>query len=170
MDKAAALMFLAKHAPLPDDSELTDAQLETYDEVRKYFETYPDPACIAPLLQSFGRWSGRGVYQLVPGLFSAYSPEQLCDPLLEALGSPHDSIRYWACQVAQEHPMREAIPHLVICLKDAHSDTRLAAAGALEFAGDPSVIPDIRAALTLASDANEREEFAEIIERLESGA
>lgn len=103
--------------------------------MRRFFLAHPDPDCIRPLLQSFGRWGGRGVYQLVPTVLAPFTFDQVRAPLVEALESPHDAIRYWACQVAQEKPAPEALTPLLNCLTDQNLDIRMAAASALEFLG-----------------------------------
>jgi len=68
MTKERALRFLATHSPMPDDEQPTDELINEYDDGRRFSLAHPDAACIRPFMFSFGRWGGRGVYQLVSTL------------------------------------------------------------------------------------------------------
>ena len=59
------LAFLKAHQPMPDDTELSEALVRAYDDVRRLCIDHPDARCIPVLLTSFGDGDGCGVYQRV---------------------------------------------------------------------------------------------------------
>jgi hypothetical protein len=58
MTKQQALTFLQQHQPMPGEEELTEALIDKYDEVRKFFIKHPAPECIPLFLGSFADDTG----------------------------------------------------------------------------------------------------------------
>ena len=166
MDKASALAFLTSHSPMPDDDDLTQELIDQYDAACQFFKDNPDPDSIAPLLNSFGRWDGYGMYQLVEDAFCVFSVEQMLQPLIAAILSPYDSVRYWACQIAANFPCPELIDPLSTNLHDSHSDICVAAATALSMIADASVAKRIRDLRTRLEHPSDLELIDEILSDL----
>jgi hypothetical protein len=98
-----ALQFLSSHQPLPPTSEISDSIIKHFDQVRKHFAAHPDNRSVPLLLNSFGEGDGHGVYQLVEDTILAH-PESIVIPaLLEALKSPHRSVREWNAEIAANY-------------------------------------------------------------------
>jgi len=97
------------------------------------------------------------VYQLVEDAFLAFSIDQMREPLIAAITSPHESVRYWACQIAANFPASELIGPLSERLHDLHSDICVAAATALSTIDDPTVVNRIRDLRTRLEDPSDQE-------------
>ncbi|UQA57038.1 HEAT repeat domain-containing protein [Polyangium aurulentum] len=164
ISKDSALDFLAKHQPMPPDRELSEEQIVTYDEIRKYFIANPAIECIPLLLNSFGDGGGFGVYQLVEDVFIGFSPEDVVPHLAVALRSPHAGVRFWSSQIAQSFPDPRLTDALVALLADEHCVPF--AVTALEMIGDPSTIPALEATLQRTSDAYDRGVITQAIDAL----
>lgn len=113
MTKDEAIAFLRKHQPLPSDAEITQEQIDTFDEVRKYFTANPDPECIPLMLNAFGDGSGFGVYQVCDDVFRHFDQSQLTPHLSDALQSPHISVRNWAAEFAVQFGADELVGPLI---------------------------------------------------------
>jgi hypothetical protein len=124
MNEEQALQFLREHQPMPPDEEWTDELADRYDEIRKFFINHPNPACIPLFLNSHGEIHGRGVYQLVDSVFYAYSPDEVIPHLIDALGSPHKSVRYWVAQICLSFPDKRLLKPILETLEISDEDTR----------------------------------------------
>src|SRR5688572_21316821 len=87
------LQFLQLHQPLPPTQEISEDLLRRFDEVRKHFAAHPDNRSVPLLLNSFGERDGHGVYQLVEDTILAHPESVVVPALLDALKSPHSSVR-----------------------------------------------------------------------------
>jgi len=86
--------FLKKNQPLPSDEEITQEQLTIYDESRKFFEENHNKDCIKFFLNSFGKGSGYGIYQLIENLISKFHVDEILEDLVNALSNENGSIQY----------------------------------------------------------------------------
>ncbi|MBV9469789.1 MAG: HEAT repeat domain-containing protein [Abitibacteriaceae bacterium] len=136
MDKEEALGFLRQHQPMPDDNDLSQAEIDKYNEVRKYFMSFPDVACVPLFLNSFGKGDCFGVYQLVELVIEQFSRSEVKPHLLDALVSPFRSVRYWSAQIAAGFPDKDLIEPLSKLLQENDPDVPCAAATALSLIED----------------------------------
>ncbi len=127
MTNEDALTFLRQHQPMPDDHVLIHHEnlIKTFDQVRRYFIAYPDPACIPLFLNAFGNGMGFGVYQLCDNVFHQFDQSLIIQHLKHALRNPHPGVRWWAAHWAVEYPSPELIAPLEQLLasdedEDAH--------------------------------------------------
>ena len=86
---------------MPTDNVLTDDVIAVFDEVRRFFEDHPDPACVALLLGALPdrKSSGFGVYQLLDATLAAQNREAVVRALRAALAD-RDSARTWMMELA----------------------------------------------------------------------
>ena len=133
MDTEKALDFLKQYQPMPDDLELTETQIDIYDNVRKFFVDNPDERCIPLFLNSFGRWGGYGVYQLVDEVFWHFDKEIVVPYLVNSLQSEHEGVCYWNAQIACDFPDKRLTKPLERLLLSPVKDIQKAAQNALEF-------------------------------------
>lgn len=135
MMKDEALAFLMSHQPMPADADLTQNLIDSYDEVRKYFETYSDSSAIELFLRSFGDGDGWGVYQLVEGVFYKCPRSDVVAALKKVLEDEciPESIRYWSTQTAATFSDEDLRKGLNISLNSKSIDTREAAELAIEM-------------------------------------
>lgn len=135
MIKDEALAFLMRHQPMPADTDLTQDLIDSYDEVRKYFETYSDSCAIELFLGSFGDGDGWGVYQLVEGLFYKCPRSDVVAALKKVLEDEciPESIRYWSTQTAAAFADEDLRKGLNKSLNSRSIDVREAAELAIEM-------------------------------------
>lgn len=135
MIKDEALAFLMSHQPMPADAGLTQDLIDSYDEVRKYFESYPDSSAIELFLKSFGDGDGWGVYQLVEGVFYKCPHSDVVAALKKVLEDEciPESIRYWSTQIAAAFADEDLRKGLNISLNSESIDTREAAELAIDM-------------------------------------
>lgn len=146
-----ALAFLKAHQPMPDDTELSEELVRTYDEVRRFFIEHPDARCIPLFLTSFGEGDGLGVYQLVEDVLRHCSIDTVVPHLRKGLTNARRSIRYWNADIAANFPTSDLIESLAHLLTEDDEDMRSAAAIALGQIRDARAERLLRNAL-----ANER--------------
>lgn len=131
-----ALAFLFEHQPMPSDDLLTEALARRFEKVRGHFETVVDERCVPLLLNSFGRGSGFGTYQLVRFALARQPRAAVVAALPAAIRSERGSVRTWALEIAVDY----ATPDVVSVVKDVwphlDEDERLWGATVLEAAFD----------------------------------
>lgn len=154
-----ALRFLRSHQPLPDDAELSPELLATYDEVRRHFLENPDPRSVPLLLNSFGKGSGFGVYQLVVDTLKAHARDNVVTALVDSLRNPHEGVRSWSMEIASDFPDERLIPAILAGLQSGNEDIRYFAAGYLADNNRVADTDAIREALRKESD----EEIADLL-------
>ncbi|AVB23263.1 MULTISPECIES: hypothetical protein [Pseudomonas syringae group] len=122
---------------MPTDSQITQEQAETYDEVRIYFIKNPDSESIELFLRSFGDGDGLGMYQLVEDAFYQCEKSDVVSGIqtvLEDLSIP-DGVRYWTTQAAAAFPDDVLRNGLSLSLASSNEDIREAAGLAFEIIG-----------------------------------
>ena len=94
---------------------------------------------------------GGGVYQLVEDVILKHKSDVVLPHLLQALASPHRSVRYWCVQIAAVFPHPDLIAPLAVHLAQADDfDMRYAAVTALEQIGDARALEVLRDALAVS--------------------
>jgi len=131
MNTDTALKFLRVNQPLPDDAELSEELITTFDEVRKHFIEHQDSRCLPLFLGSFGNGDGFGVYQLVEDVFRGFNTADVVNELEGGLKSPRRSTRYWSAHIAAEFPSVQLLNPLAKMLEHGDEDERSTAAIAL---------------------------------------
>ena len=126
-----AIAFLEANQPLPPDEDLSQEQIDTFDQVRRFATENPDPRFIPLMLHSFGEGSCYGVYQVCDRVFRQYESEEVVPHLVSALASPHWGVRYWTVQWACEFPDQSLIAELIKLTRDTHEDCHYPAVAAL---------------------------------------
>jgi hypothetical protein len=164
MTKDEAIKFLEKNQPLPSDDELSQEQINTFDNIRKYLIEEPDPIFIPLMLNAFGDGSGFGVYQVCDDVFRKFSKEQIISHLSLALQSPHWGVRYWASQWAMDFPEESLIPILAKLANDEHQDCHYFAISSLESIWSDTGNKD---ALKIISDQRNNYTDPELIELID---
>ncbi|WP_080488346.1 MULTISPECIES: hypothetical protein [Pseudomonas syringae group] len=122
---------------MPAAPEITQAQVDTYDEVRMYFIKNPDSRSIELFLRSFGDGDGLGMYQLVEDVFyQCEKPDVVSgiQTVLEDLSIPN-GVRYWTTQAAAAFPDDALRNGLSLSLASSNEDIREAAELAFEIIG-----------------------------------
>ncbi|OSR76470.1 hypothetical protein C6380_21930 [Pseudomonas syringae pv. actinidiae] len=122
---------------MPTDSQITQEQAETYDEVRICFIKNPDSKSIELFLRSFGDGDGLGMYQLVEDVFYQCEKSDVVSGIqtvLEDLSIP-DGVRYWTTQAAAAFPDDVLRNGLSLSLASSIEDIREAAELAVEMLG-----------------------------------
>ncbi len=153
MNADEGLAFLLRHQPMPDDDDLTQETIDTFDEVRRYFTAHPDPRAVPLLLGSFGDGSGWGVYQLVENAFRKLDRDHVVRSLRVALESPHQGVRNWSLQIAMVYRDRSLVPCFKRSLFAQDLDERLWAAHNLEMNfNEAEDAPVLRLALSKEDD------------------
>jgi len=142
-----ALQFLREHQPLPPTREIDEAVLRRFDEVRRFFAAHADDRSVPLLLNSFGEGDGHGVYPLVEDAILKHPESVVVPALLQALGNPAGSVRYWGAQMASNYRRPELVAPLLDLLRKGSVDERMAAVTALEAIGTPESLNGLRAAL-----------------------
>jgi hypothetical protein len=99
---------------MPPDEELTEEQLEIYDNARVFFEEqkHSNRLCIPLFLNSFGCRNGFGVYQLVEDVILRFPAEDVLEHLAAALSNEKGYVQYWAVQIASSYPNVQLLPPL----------------------------------------------------------
>lgn len=135
MIKNEALAFLISHQPMPADAGLTQELIDSYDEVRKYFETHPESNAIELFLRSFGDGDGWGVYQLVEGVFYKCPRSDVVAALKKVLEDEciPVSVRYWSTQIAAAFADEDLRKGLNLSLNSRNIDVREATELAIEM-------------------------------------
>jgi len=161
MTRDEAIAFLKQHQPMPSERDVTDADVDRYDQARRYFMEHPDEEAIPLLLNSFGE-GGRGVNQLIEDAIVRHDQELVIPEIARALASSHETVRYWNAQIAALFPdVRLVAPLAKVLSQDSH-DLKYAAVTALERIGSEEAF----AALTIARN-NERDgEIRELIDEV----
>lgn len=163
MTKEKALQFLRDHQPMPDELDLDEKTIRTFDEVRMHFLEYPTKECVPLFLGAFANDSGFGVYQLVGGVFWKFEPADVVTHLIAGIRSKQPGARYWSTEIAADFPTTELIEPLSEALAQGDHDLKFAAVTALERIKDPAAEHVIRAALESEEDTEIRQLIAEVI-------
>lgn len=160
-----ALAFLKSHQPLTLEDEADSGVLEQLDEARNYFRVHPSAEAIPLWLGVFGPGSGGGVYQLVEDLLGGFPRDLVATHLVEALASPHESVRYWCAQIAATLPSPSLVPPLRQALANGSRDTRDAIVTALESIGTEDAVASLKRWLRSEHDPEIRAAIAEVVGR-----
>lgn len=124
--------FLRAHQPMSEQDEADDLTLAKLDEARRYSMQHPTEALIPYWLGVFGKGNGEGIYQLVEDVCAAFSADVLEPYIAQALASRHESVRYWAAQIAARFPSARLTTPLEKALVDGTVGVREAVVTALE--------------------------------------
>lgn len=158
-----ALSFLRTHQPLPPTSEVSDALLRRFDEVRRLFAENPNERCVGLLLNAFGQGDGHGVYQLVEDTILAHDRDVVIAALQQSLLNRAGSVRYWSAQIAANYPAPELVTPLVQVLTEGDLDERMAAVTALEGIQTPEVVAALEMALQSEQDSHVQNLIREVL-------
>lgn len=134
MNMAEVTRFLMAHQPLPADSDISEAEICCFDEVRKYLEHNPEKTAVSLLLNAFGEGDGLGVYPLIEQTLLAQDRNTVVTELATSLGSAQRSVRYWCAQFAASFPSEKLVAPLLGLLSERDFDIKYAALTALEQA------------------------------------
>lgn len=150
---------------MPTETELTQAEINTFDDIRKYFIAHPDPACIPLLLGSFADDMGLGVYQLCDDVFKKFDWNVVVPHLASAMKSAHKGVRWWAAHWAMEFPAIELFFPLQELIGqpgelDAHIFATLAICFIYISTKDKTVTKYLRDRLVLEGDQELKAEIA----------
>jgi HEAT repeat protein len=136
------LTRLKKQSPMPSDEEVTEEQVEEYEEVLNDLQgslnRKKDVSAVRPLIDSFGYGDGNGVYWTTLHILEKFANNDLLPQLRDAIRSGSPGSRMWASLMlgrAQDHA---AITDLLKLLMDAHEHIRANAVLSLSMLGDPS--------------------------------
>ncbi|MEN9284179.1 MAG: hypothetical protein RLZZ179_1672 [Verrucomicrobiota bacterium] len=158
-----ALSFLRTHQPLPPTSEVSDALLRRFDEVRRLFAETPDERCVTLLLNAFGQGDGHGVYQLVEDTILAHDRDTVIAALRQSLLNRAGSVRYWSAQIAANYHAPELVTPLVQILTEGDPDERMAAVTALEGIQTPDVVAALEMALQRERESHVQNLIREVL-------
>jgi len=157
-----AIQFLRAHQPMTPTDQIKDADAQTYNEVRRFFLSSPDKACIPLFLNSFGDGDCFGVYQLVEDVIAPFEAGAVVPHLAMSLRSPHRSIRYWSAQISTRFPSFKLIDALAELLREDDFDLRYASVTALEQIGGERVRDVLQAHRSQEDD----DEIVELIDEV----
>ncbi len=132
MTDEEAIDFLKRFQPLPDDSTLSEETIRRFDEVRIHFIEKPSESAVPLLLNAFGNGNGFGVYQLVEDAIVGVHTSAVVPHIVDALASPHSSVRYWTAQISANYYDDRLISPLLVLLRDESEDTRMTAIASIE--------------------------------------
>ncbi|MBU6954447.1 hypothetical protein [Hahella sp. HN01] len=113
-----SLEFLRKNQPLPADEDVSEADIDMFNQVRTFLISNPDERAIPLVLNAFGDGSGFGVYQVCDDIFRPFKSEVVLPHLKNALASKHYGMRYWASQWAMEINSIDIVPEINSMLKN----------------------------------------------------
>lgn len=162
MTQEEALEFLQKHQPMLDDTDIEQEVIDKYDEARKFFLNNFSKDCIPLFLNSFGKGSGFGVYQLVGDVLNKFDKEDVVPYLQASLLSLKGSVSYWSVQIAANFPDQRLIKPLAILLNHSDTDVRYFSILALEQIGGKEIRELLKRRLELEGD----EEIQGLIEEI----
>ncbi len=175
ISKTEAFSFLEAHQPMPDDNEVRKEELEQYEEVRQFFLTYKDEACIPLFLNSFGGKAGFGVYKMVEEVIMMYDKECVLPYMMDAFANPSASVRYWCIRIAARFPDDCLFDPLTRLLESEDEDIRAAAVTALSKLAvhkirTGMVINVLRDAMTAMTDQELKEFAAGTLRDIQNGS
>jgi hypothetical protein len=163
MDNDVALSFLRNHQPMPDDETLDETLAREYEAVRKHFETVNDRRSVPLLLNSFGRGTGFGVYQLVEDALGYQDADAVRTALPSAIRSRNGGVRVWSIEIAVRYASRNVLDAIKEVWSELDADRRFWAAKILRIAFSPSEDRDFLASiLTNENDPEVRSELSQI--------
>ena len=131
MDMQQALNFLKQHQPMPDDEIASGDLFKNYYEAMIFFQENYNEECVPLFLNSFGSFSGLGVYQLVEDVINKYPAEVVIPHLVNAIINGTDPIKAWCSQIAVNFPDERLIESLESLMTYDNDDIRWAAISAL---------------------------------------
>lgn len=167
VDTATALVWLAQHQRLPEDS--SQDVIDGLNEVRKHFIEHPDPRCIPLLLGVFEDHMGWGIFQVCDAVLRKYSQKQLTPHLKDALRSDSRGVRWWATHWALDFEAPELVPELEMILnspedEDAHYYAIAALAEIYLRTRDANILTLLRKRALVETDPQRQELFRESLE------
>ena len=162
MDRDSAIAFMHANRPMPPEAELTDADAQTFDEIRQHFIANPNPVCIPLFLNAFGDGMRLGVYQFCDDEFRCYEQSELTPHIVAARRSPVACTRWWAANWAMDFPDPEMLDALrVVESSSEDSDAHYFAIAALGDIWHATRSADVKHIL---EDRQSRETDLELIE------
>lgn len=163
MDTETALDFLRRHQPLPDDAHLDDTLIQEFEAVRHHFTEVRDRRCVGLLLNSFGKGSGFGTYQLVEDALRFQDHEAVAEELPSAIRSSRGGVRGWSVEIAADYVTRPVVEAVKDVWSDLDSDRRFWAAVVLRRGFSAEEDGDfLRRALAREDDADVHAELVQI--------
>ncbi|WP_207911038.1 HEAT repeat domain-containing protein [Paenibacillus albiflavus] len=124
MTKEYAISILKKYTPMPDDQDLTAEMIDEYASAILYFEEYPDPSCIEPIMMTFSLDDLYGTYEHAACVLRSFTNDQVVPHLIKALYSEHEGIRYWGANIAKFFPDSRLLNPLLNCVNDSNEEIR----------------------------------------------
>lgn len=167
MDKEKGLSFLKENQPMPNDKNLDESLISMYDEVRRYFLANPDEVCLSLFLNSFGKYDGMGVYQLVEDVILKFKHDEVVSCLLDALKSKYNGVKYWCVQICALFPDKKLIDPLVKLLNDSNQDIRMAVITSLAQIQDDRLLNILKNQLSIEKDDEVKDFLIDIIKDVE---
>lgn len=138
-----ALDNLKSISPMPNDDEVTEEQLEAFENVLDFFSHTKDERIIEPLIYSLGYGLGYGLYAAAIGLLETFDQEKTTPLLVNALKIGHPGNQLWAIYALKRRRLQSIVPILVDLLAAPQSYIRADAISALRLLGDDSLLPEI---------------------------
>jgi len=164
LNRPDAFAFLSRNQPMPSETEAGSSLLQTFDQVRRFFISQPDPACIPLFLGAFADDMGGGVYQLCDDLFACFDQSELTPHLADAMRSPHKGVRWWAAHWAAQFSDPELFRPLCYLVgsssePDAHVFALNAICAIYVSTNEPEVGAFLRRRATVESDPELRQDI-----------
>lgn len=94
------LEFLRLHQPLPLESELTEEQIDQFEEVRLHFVNNHDDRCVRLFINAVNADGGFGVYQMVEDALRNQSHSVVISELEKALQDGKEHHLAWVLEWA----------------------------------------------------------------------
>jgi hypothetical protein len=138
MNAQEAINFLKSHQPMPSGERAHNDLFSRFDEVRKFFASYPDDRNIHLLIGALGPGDGHGIYPMVEDALRSHSPDAVAEALKVGLKSSHSSVRYWSAQFAAGYPNSDIAEELISAFVNGDIDTQLAVVTAIEAINTPA--------------------------------
>jgi hypothetical protein len=85
MNAQEAINFLKSHQSMPGGERAHNDLFSRFDEVRKYFASYPDDENIRLLIGALGPGDGHGIYPMVEDALRSHSPDAVAAALKAGL-------------------------------------------------------------------------------------
>jgi hypothetical protein len=158
-----ALNFLRANQPLPDTKFVSDAILERFNEVRKYFQENPHPECVELLLGALGKGDGHGTFSLVEDAICNQDRDTTLQALEKVMAKKSVGL-YWHLQIASNYAQAAWIPIFASVLSFGDTDERFAAVAALGLIGTEPALEVLQAHLLSEKETDIREFMQEILD------
>lgn len=149
---------------MPSDTDMTEGEIDMYEQVRQFFVANPNPESVPLFLNSFGDGSGFGVYQRVGAVLRTHQPGVVVPHLALSLRSFSPSVRSWSAEIAAEFPHQDLVePLAALLIADPDDGTRYFAASALAFIEGGAARAALQRAATTETDAEVAEHISEAL-------